>query len=74
MKRRDIVEKQEQGPLHALPVITVNFMHVPEKPFCPNDRCPCHQNQAQIAILLQAVMDGEMTLGEATNFANGKTL
>jgi hypothetical protein len=68
------VEKQEHKTLHALPVITVNFMHVPGKPFCPNDRCPCHQNQAEIAVLLDAVWAGEMTLREAANFADGKTL
>lgn len=51
----------------------IYFFHVPEKPFCSNDRCPCHQNQAQIAVLLDAIRAGEMTLHEAANFADGKT-
>jgi hypothetical protein len=44
------------------------------KPFCSSDRCPCHQNQEQIAVLLEAVKNGEMTLREAANVADGKTL
>jgi len=55
-------------------VVFVDYLHMPEKPFCPNERCPCHQNQAQIAVLLDAIRAGEMTLREAANFAEGKTL
>ncbi len=54
--------------------VPVYFLHMPGKPFCPNDRCPCHQNQAEVAVLLDAIRAGEMTLREATNFADGRTL
>ncbi len=64
-------QKSEMPFASAVPVY---FLHMPGKPFCPNDRCPCHQNQTQIAVLLDAIRAGEMTLREATNFAEGKTL
>ncbi len=73
--RRVFASSQEQGSERAtfLPVIPIYLLHTPEKPFCSNDHCACHQNQSQIAVLLQAVKDGEMTLREAANFTDGKT-
>ncbi len=58
---------------HSLPAIPVYFIHTAEKPFCSNPRCHCHQNQGEIAVLLDAIRAGEMTLREAANFAEGKT-
>ena len=64
--------QESEKPLDS--VVPIYFLHIPGKPFCPNDRCPCHQNQAEIALLLDAIRAGEMTLREATNFADGRTL
>ena len=50
-----------------------HVFHTAEKPFCSDRQCECHQNQAQIARLLEAVWEGEMTLYEAVNYADGKT-
>lgn len=50
-----------------------HVFHTAEKPFCSDRQCECHQNQAQIAWLLEAVWEGEMTLYEAVNYADGKT-
>ena len=58
----------------SISVVPVYFLHLTGKSFCPNDRCPCHQNQAEVAVLLDAIRAGEMTLREAANFADGKTL
>ncbi len=66
---------QNQESEEAAPsVVPVYFLHLTGKPFCPNDRCQCHQNQAEVALLLDAIRAGEMTLREAANFADGKTL
>ena len=50
-----------------------NAFHTAERPFCSDRQCECHRNQAQIAKLLEAVWEGEMTLYEAVNYADGKT-
>lgn len=65
--------RHESEALHSS-VVSYSFLHVQGKPFCSSDRCLCHQNQEQIAILLEAVKNGEMTLREAANVADGKTL
>ena len=51
-----------------------HVFHTAEKPFCSDRQCECHQNQTQIAWLLEAVWEGEMTLYEAVNYADGKNL
>ena len=54
-------------------VVPVDYLlHTTEKPFCYNDRCPCKENQEDIAQVAQFVTDGLMTPDEATNFVKGK--
>jgi hypothetical protein len=55
-------------------VVPIYFVHTPEHPFCSNTLCVCHQNQVYIAQLVAAIQQGEMTLREAANFAEGKGL
>ena len=64
----------DEKPSHSLPTIPVYVIHTAEKPFCSNSWCHCHQNQGEIAVLLDAIKAGEMTLREAANFADGRTL
>jgi hypothetical protein len=56
------------------PVIPIYQFHTLHQPFCCNPHCACHQNQGQIAVLLEAIKQGEMTLREAADFADGKML
>jgi hypothetical protein len=53
-------------------VVPIYCIHTPEQPFCANPLCACHQNQAHIAALVAAIQQGEMTLREAADFADGK--
>jgi hypothetical protein len=55
-------------------VVPIYFIHTLDHPFCANPYCECHQNQSQIAVLLEAIRAGEMTLHEAANFADGRTI
>jgi hypothetical protein len=54
--------------------VPIFFVHSPEQPFCSNPLCACHQNQTHIAQLVAAIQQGEMTLKEAADFADGKGL
>jgi len=55
-------------------VVPIYFIHTLERPFCLNALCECRRNQAQIALLVAAIQQGEMTLREAADFADGKGL
>ncbi len=55
-------------------IIPIYLMHTLENPFCPLPSCWCHTDQARIAVLLEAINNGEMTLREAANFADGRTV
>lgn len=55
------------SPRAQVPVL---FIHSLEEPFCRNFGCECHLYQRQVASLLQAVYEGEMTLREAAFFAD----
>lgn len=59
---------------HPVDLVPIYFMHTIDAPFCPLPGCWCHTDQEQIAPLLQHIADGEMTLQEAANFAEGKTV
>lgn len=49
-------------------------LHTPEKPFCSDPRCPCHEDELLIFEVSLHVQDGLMTPEEATDFVNGKTV
>ncbi len=56
-----------------IPVIPVEEKeHTPEKPFCWNSACHCHEDEALIAQVASYVADGLMTPEEATDFVAGK--
>lgn len=56
-----------------LPVVPVDYrLHTPEKPFCYDPTCPCHEDELLIAEVSFHVQDGLMTPQEATDFVGGK--
>ena len=56
------------------PVIPLFLLHTLEHPFCINPCCECHTNQEHSMMLLDEIKRGTLTLHEAANFAQGKTL
>lgn len=55
-------------------IVPIYFIHSIENPFCPIPSCWCHTDQARIADLLKHIENGVMTLREAANFADGRTV
>jgi hypothetical protein len=54
-------------------LLIVDFiLHIPEKPFCWNPCCPCHEDELAIFQVSLFVQDGLMTPTEATAFVEGK--
>lgn len=49
-------------------------LHLPQRPFCWDSTCPCHEDQETIATVAQQVQDGLFTPEEAADFVNGKTI
>ncbi len=59
---------------HPQDIVPIYFVHTPEMPFCPLPDCWCHANQEEIAKLLDHLHNGVMTLREAADFADGRTV
>ncbi len=57
-----------------IPVIPVDHaIHTPEKPFCPDRTCPCHENdQEAIEKVNQAYRNGLITAQDATDIILGR--
>ena len=56
-----------------IPVIPVDELeHTPEKPFCWDSSCPCHEDPLLISEVNDAVQNGLMTPSEATGFVAGR--
>ena len=52
-----------------------DLIHTEEHPFCSTDPdCPCHEDQERIATVADAVLRGELTPDEATDFVSGKMI
>ncbi len=47
-------------------------LHTPEKPFCFDQSCDCHEDDLLIAEVSLHVQDGLLTPDEATDFVNGR--
>ena len=51
------------------------LVHTAEYPFCfIDEQCPCHEDHLLIDEVAQAVTDGLLTPGEATDFVAGRLL
>ena len=62
-----------QPPDNFIPVIPVdNLEHTPEKPFCWDSSCPCHEDDLLIEEVSVFVQEGLMTPQEATDFVAGR--
>lgn len=54
-------------------VVPVDYqLHTPEKPFCYDESCLCHEDDLLIAEVSLHVQDGLLTPDEATDFVNGR--
>ena len=59
---------------HPQGVVPIYLIHTLENPFCSLPGCWCRIDQARIAPVLEAIKRGEMTLQEAVNLVEGRTL
>jgi hypothetical protein len=47
--------------------------HTPDRPFCPDNSCPCHENdEKSIAQVQQWYQDGIITTDHATDIIMGR--
>ena len=54
-------------------VVPVDYLlHTPEKPFCFDPMCPCHEDDLLIEEVSLHVQDGLLTMDEATDFVAGR--
>ena len=54
-------------------IVLVDYrLHTPEKPFCYDDACSCHEDELLITEVSFHVQDGLLTPLEATEFVKGK--
>jgi hypothetical protein len=62
-----------QAPDNFSYVVPVDEIeHSPEKPFCFDSTCQCHEDEVEIARVALFIEDGLMTPEEATDFVEGK--
>ena len=62
-----------QTPENFAYVIPVDELeHTPEKPFCWDSSCPCHEDDLLIEEVAIFVQQGLMTPQEATDFVAGR--
>lgn len=59
---------------HSQDIVPIYQVHTLETPFCPIPSCWCHTDQERIALVLEAVKNGELTMREAANMVDGKTV
>ncbi len=59
---------------HPQDIVPIYLVHTIERPFCPVPSCWCHTDQEKIAALLGYIQSGVMTLREAADFADGRTV
>ena len=54
-------------------VVPVDYLlHTPEKPFCFDSQCPCHEDDLLIEEVSVFVSEGLITSQEATDFVAGR--
>ena len=54
-------------------IVPVDYvLHTPQKPFCYDATCPCHEDDLLIEEIYLHVQGGLMTPDEATDFVRGK--
>lgn len=68
------VLRYQSDTAHPQDIVPIYFIHSIDHPFCPIPSCECHRDQMRIAKLLTHIENGVMTLQEAANFADGRTV
>jgi hypothetical protein len=54
-------------------VVPVDYrLHTPEKPFCYDQSCGCHEDELLIGVVITFIADGLMTADEANDFLRGR--
>jgi hypothetical protein len=62
-----------QAPDNFAYVVPVDYLlHTPEKAFCYDPECDCHEDEAALCEVSLHVADGLMTPNEATLFVSGR--
>ncbi len=62
-----------QSPDNFAYIVPVDYeLHTPEKPFCHDQTCPCHEDEFLIFQVSLHVQDGLLTPDEATDFVKGR--
>ncbi len=62
-----------QPPDNFAYLVFVDYvLHTPEKPFCYDPECECHEDEVAIYQVSLHVQDGLTTPDEATDFVNGR--
>ena len=59
---------------HPQEIVPIYLIHTLEHPFCPLPGCWCRTDQTRIALILEAIEQGEFNFQEADHFVEGKTL
>jgi len=58
-----------------IPIIPGDYVeHTPDSPFCWDESCPCHEDQAAIRHVDQAYQDGLITAEDAIRIVQGRTI
>ena len=74
-KGMTIMVSHDQTTSHSVIVPVDGVFHTVDSPFCWVDRtCPCHEDQARIAQVAEAINDGLLTPDEATRLVAGQQL
>lgn len=56
-------------------VLPVPYLdHTPDRPFCWDDTCPCHEDQEAITEVYQAYQDGLLSAGDMNRILQGCTV
>ncbi len=62
-----------QAPDNFTYLVPVDYeLHTPEKPFCYDQSCSCHDDELLVIEVSLHVADGLLTPDEATDFVKGK--
>jgi hypothetical protein len=62
-----------QAPDNFTYLVSVDYvLHTPEKPFCYDLSCSCHEDELLVFEVSLHVADGLLTPEEATDFVRGK--
>ena len=65
----------DEDEYYVVPAIPVDEeVHTPDRPFCDDLTCPCHEDQEAIQATGQQVLDGLLTPNDADGLYRGKTL